>query len=118
VVEIARRVGLHPSTAHRLLAALIDGGYAAQDPTTGRYRLGGKALELASGARDAGRPPIVDAHPQILRSAQDKSAKTVAPDDPFAVDGDRVGSRSAPPAGMPATSRRAFEAILDVRLGG
>jgi len=99
VVEIARRVGLHPSTAHRLLAALIDGGYAAQDPATGHYHLGAKVLELATGARtrDGGRHPVADAHPQLLRPAHDGSANTVARD----------------AAGAPAASRRTFEAILE-----
>jgi GntR family transcriptional repressor for pyruvate dehydrogenase complex len=113
VVEIARRVGLHPSTAHRLLAALIDGGYAAKDPATGRYRLGGKVLELATGsrARDA-RIPFADAHARVMQSAQDGSAKR-APGDVLAVDGDRLQARSAPPAGPPASSPRTFEAILE-----
>jgi GntR family transcriptional repressor for pyruvate dehydrogenase complex len=114
VVEIARRVGLHPSTAHRLLAALIDGGYAAQDPATGRYRLGGKVLELAtsSRARDAGRNPFADPRAPVMRWAQAGSAKRAAPD-VFAVDSDRLEARSAPPVGTSATSPRTFEAILE-----
>jgi GntR family transcriptional repressor for pyruvate dehydrogenase complex len=110
VVEIARRVGLHPSTAHRLLAALIDGGYAAQNPTTGRYRLGGKVLELAtsSRARDAGRNPFAGPHSPVMRSADDGRAKRAALD-VFAADGDRLEAR----AGTPATSPRTFEAILE-----
>jgi DNA-binding FadR family transcriptional regulator len=110
VVEIARRTGLHPSTAHRLLAALIDGGYAAQDPATGRYRLGGKVLELAthSRARDAGRNPFADPHAPVTRPVWDGSANRAAPA-VTAADGDRLDARSA----TPATSPRAFEAILE-----
>jgi DNA-binding FadR family transcriptional regulator len=108
VVEIARRAGLHPSTAHRLLAALIDGGYAAQDPATGRYRLGGKVLELATNARarDGGRNPFADPHAAVMRSAQDGSAKRAAP----AV---FTEARPATHAGTPASSPRTFEAILE-----
>jgi len=38
--EIARAVGLTPSTAHRLLRALIAAGYVEQEPTSEHYRLG------------------------------------------------------------------------------
>ena len=40
LTEIARAVGLTPSTAHRLLRALIAARYVEQDPTTEHYRLG------------------------------------------------------------------------------
>jgi DNA-binding FadR family transcriptional regulator len=92
VVAIARRVGLHPSTTHRLLAALIDGGYATQDRATGHYRLGSKALELASssGARAHDQHPSADGHRHALRPAGDAAPQDTAP-----------------------ASRRTFEAILE-----
>ena len=48
LVELAQRVELQPSTAHRLLATLTERGYALQNPETGRYLLSYKLLELAS----------------------------------------------------------------------
>jgi DNA-binding IclR family transcriptional regulator len=47
VAELSKRVGFHVSTAHRLLATLVVHGYARQNPDTGRYALGAKALHLA-----------------------------------------------------------------------
>jgi DNA-binding IclR family transcriptional regulator len=47
VVDLGRRVQLHVSTVHRLLATLIAGGYVQQDPETGRYALSGKIHQLA-----------------------------------------------------------------------
>jgi IclR family acetate operon transcriptional repressor len=52
VSEVAARTGLVPSTAHRLLGTLVARGYASQNPTTGRYLLGYKMLELTSGVQD------------------------------------------------------------------
>jgi len=47
VTEVGRRVGLHKSTAFRLLSALAAEGLVSQDPETGRYRLGVGLIELA-----------------------------------------------------------------------
>ena len=47
ISELSKRVDLHVSTTHRLLATLVAQGYARQDPDTGRYALGAKALHLA-----------------------------------------------------------------------
>lgn len=63
LVELARRVGLQPSTARRLLLTLTEEGYVFQSADTRRYLLGYRVLELAShvqrrtsGLRAAGRP--------------------------------------------------------------
>lgn len=37
VREIAKSLGISPSTAHRTLSAMSDIGYVCQDPTTSRY---------------------------------------------------------------------------------
>jgi DNA-binding IclR family transcriptional regulator len=47
IAELSKRVALHVSTAHRILATLVARGYARQNPETGRYALGAKALHLA-----------------------------------------------------------------------
>jgi DNA-binding IclR family transcriptional regulator len=47
VTELSRRMGLHKSTTHRLLATLERGGYVRQDKSTERYSLGMKVLGLA-----------------------------------------------------------------------
>ncbi len=47
LADLSKRVGLHVSTTHRLLATLVTQGYARQNADTGRYALGAKALHLA-----------------------------------------------------------------------
>jgi IclR family acetate operon transcriptional repressor len=47
IAELSKRVALHVSTVHRILATLVARGYARQNPETGRYALGAKALHLA-----------------------------------------------------------------------
>jgi DNA-binding IclR family transcriptional regulator len=49
VTELAARTGLVPSTAHRLLTTLTKRGYVMQSPLSGRYLLGYKVVEVASG---------------------------------------------------------------------
>ena len=46
--EISAEVELTRSTVHRLLATLISRGFARQDPASGRYALGFKALEVGT----------------------------------------------------------------------
>ena len=49
VTELANRTGLVPSTAHRLLHTLAKRGYVSQSRESGRYLLGYKVVEVASG---------------------------------------------------------------------
>ena len=46
VSDIARRLGVAKSTAHRLLQTLASRGFVEQDPTSGQYRLGLHLYEL------------------------------------------------------------------------
>jgi len=60
VTDLARRLGIAKSTAHRLLATLTDEGLLEQDPLTGRYRLGLIIFDLAAAAQS------VDLHEAVL----------------------------------------------------
>jgi IclR family KDG regulon transcriptional repressor len=48
VTELARRVGVNKSAAHRLLAILIESGFVEQDSTTRLYRPTSKMIWLGS----------------------------------------------------------------------
>lgn len=50
VTELARRLGLHKSTASRLLATLEKRGLVEQDEESGKYRLGMVVIRLAERA--------------------------------------------------------------------
>ncbi len=50
VTELARRLGLHKSTASRLLATLQKRGLVEQDDESGKYRLGVVVIRLAEHA--------------------------------------------------------------------
>jgi DNA-binding IclR family transcriptional regulator len=60
VSDLARRLGIAKSTAHRLLATLTDEGLLEQDAGTGRYRLGLAIFDLAAAAQS------VDLHEAVL----------------------------------------------------
>ena len=46
VTEISEKLGIYPSTAHRMLDTLRYWGYVEQDPNTQKYQLGLKVVEL------------------------------------------------------------------------
>ncbi len=52
IAQLSQQVGLHASTVHRLLSTLIARGYVRQNPETGRYMLGLKALDVARAVKD------------------------------------------------------------------
>jgi IclR family acetate operon transcriptional repressor len=120
LVDLARRVSLHPSTAHRLLASLIDCGYVMQSPTTGRYRLGRKVHALTGGseARDARLRSLARPHMEAVRAAVDESVNLVALDGLSAVYLDQVQSRrpvrlfTEPGRRVPAHTSGAGKAML------
>jgi DNA-binding IclR family transcriptional regulator len=50
--EIARRTDINPSSVSRLLATLVNTQLVQHTPSTGRYRLGSRILQLAGAARN------------------------------------------------------------------
>jgi DNA-binding IclR family transcriptional regulator len=59
LTEIARRVSLHKSTAHRLLASLESKGFVLRDPGTERYRLGYRVWELSANLTQSDEPALI-----------------------------------------------------------
>src|SRR5690625_3384928 len=57
--EITAASGLNKGSIHRLLRALAHRGYAEQDPTDQRYRLGPAPLALAQSFRGAANLPVL-----------------------------------------------------------
>lgn len=69
VAEIARRLKLHKSVAHRILATLADLGLLTNGNTNGTYRLGVKSLQLGlSYLRHSPIDQVAQAH--MMRLAQ------------------------------------------------
>jgi len=97
VTELANRTGLVPSTAHRLLHTLAKRGYVSQSSESGRYLLGYKVVEVASGLERRLERLRVVARPHLER-IQRATGETV---NLVVLDADRVvyvdqveGSRS------------------------
>ena len=70
VSDIARRLGVAKSTAHRLLQTLASRGFVEQDPHTGQYRLGIHVYEL--GALALARNELRHAALPFLRQVADR----------------------------------------------
>jgi len=86
VTELASRTGLVPSTAHRLLHTLIKRGYVIQSTESGRYLLGYKVVEVASGLEHRLERLRVVARPHLegIQQATGESVNLVV------LDADRV----------------------------
>lgn len=70
VSDLARRLGIAKSTAHRLLATLTDEGLLEQDPISGRYRLGLAAFDMAAAAQS------MDLHEAVMTPLTDLRNRT------------------------------------------
>lgn len=75
VSEIARKVGLHVSTVHRLLGVLKMRGYAEQDPASRFYRVGPKLFE--AGSRYLAALDLPEAARPHLERLRDRVKETV-----------------------------------------
>lgn len=95
VTELGRRIGLPPSSTHRLLATLVATGYAAPVTGTGRYRSGRALVRLGIRAtpppllRDVARPVLAQ-----LAEATGETAHLAVLDGLDVVAIDHVAARS------------------------
>lgn len=71
VSEVAQRIGVAQSTAHRLLSMLVHHGFARQDARRGEYRTGPAFLEMGFAAiqqmevRQHARPILEEIHKEV-----------------------------------------------------
>jgi len=120
LVELSTRVGLQPSTVHRLLSTLVDRGYAVQSAATGRYLLGYKLIELAGylNKRTEHLRTLTRPHLTSIQKVTGESANLIVLESPNIVYVDQVeGSRSLRMfarigAAVPAHATAAGKAIL------
>lgn len=75
VRELSRHLNLAKSVVHRMLVSLAQTGLVAQDPETGRYRLGPRALDLGLAALGAVDLPGV-ALP-VMAALRDETLETI-----------------------------------------
>ncbi len=75
VADIARRLGVAKSTAHRLLTTLCARGFAEQNPLTGHYRLGFHLYEL--GQLAVSRTDLHQAALPMLEELRERTGCTV-----------------------------------------
>lgn len=59
MTEISKKVGLHKSTVHRLLASLEAKGFVIRDPATDKYRLGFRIWELSANLSQSDDPAVI-----------------------------------------------------------
>jgi DNA-binding IclR family transcriptional regulator len=93
VSDIARRLGVAKSTAHRLLQTLVSRVFAEQDPVSGQYRLGLHLFELGHLAQ--ARNELRHAALPIVRQVAAVTGLTVnlaVPDGPDTVFVERIES--------------------------
>jgi IclR family acetate operon transcriptional repressor len=94
LTQLARRAGLQPPTAHRLVQTLVEKEWVVQNPRTSRYRVSHKLLSLVGDieARTARLRTIARPHLETIRDASDESTNLVVLDGLAAVYVDQVPS--------------------------
>lgn len=121
--ELARRTGLHPSSASRLLATLAGVGLVEHVPETGRYRLGLRLLELGNAVlarldlREIARP-----HLRALAEETGETATLSAPGETDAITVDFVQSaasvQSVARLGRPSVAHATATGKVALAFGG
>ena len=119
---LATELGMQKSSAHRVLRALVDAGFVAQDPATDLYTATLKVWELGSAVVNA--VPVKQAATTVLQELHRRTGETVSLS---VLDGDdvlyldkivsprpmgfttRVGSRVAAPLTVGGRAMLAFE---------
>ncbi|MHB9144252.1 MAG: IclR family transcriptional regulator [Symbiobacteriia bacterium] len=76
VTQVADRLGLYKSTVHRLLQALEAKGFVRRDPTSERYHLGERVLQLAASFPQSDDLPAA-ATPEMIR-LRDETEETIS----------------------------------------
>lgn len=115
VTELARRLGLHKSTASRLLATLQKRGLVEQDDDSGKYRLGlavvrlGERAEKTLDIRALALPELE----QLARSTRETTTITM-------LDGDAVVTlaQADPPSIVPIPDRTGRTSPLHATASG
>lgn len=106
VTDIARRLDIAKSTAHRMLTVLVSRGYVEQVPATGKYRLGIHIYDLGQLAQ--GRNRLRHVALPVMRYLSDTTGLTVnlaIPDGPDVVFIERL-EKPALEAELERTGRR------------
>lgn len=75
VSEISREMGIPKSTAHEILATLVEAGVLARDDVTGLFQLGTKLIELGNRARS--NYPLNRAAEPFIKALRDEFDETV-----------------------------------------
>lgn len=75
ISELAARLGIAKSTAHRLAGALLDEGLLQQNPENGRYRLGFGLFALGSLVRS--RFDVANASKEPLNALRERTQENV-----------------------------------------
>jgi DNA-binding IclR family transcriptional regulator len=75
VSQVARRLGVAKSTAHRLLSTLVTGRFVVRSTSTGRYQLGLHVYELGLLAKE--QSELRCAAVGVLEDLQERTGRTV-----------------------------------------
>ncbi|MGH2508902.1 MAG: IclR family transcriptional regulator [Ktedonobacteraceae bacterium] len=74
LTELAGRLGVHKSTTHRLVMVLESGRYVERNPSTGRYHLGSRLIELGLSA--AAQMDVYEIARHQLRALAEEAGET------------------------------------------